>query len=68
MSADAAKTVLLLGGSSEIGLAIVRRLAADGPVRPYLLGRDRARCCWTTYGPYKVGSDVSDAFRCRVRR
>jgi decaprenylphospho-beta-D-erythro-pentofuranosid-2-ulose 2-reductase len=44
MSADAAKTVLLLGGSSEIGLAIVRRLAADGPVRPYLLGRDRARC------------------------
>ena len=35
--------VLLIGGSSEIGLAIVRRLAADGPVRPYLLGRDPAR-------------------------
>jgi decaprenylphospho-beta-D-erythro-pentofuranosid-2-ulose 2-reductase len=33
----------LLGGSSEIGLAIVRRLASDGPVRPYLIGRDRAR-------------------------
>jgi decaprenylphospho-beta-D-ribofuranose 2-oxidase len=35
--------VLLIGGSSEIGVAIVRRLAADGPVRPYLIGRDRAR-------------------------
>jgi decaprenylphospho-beta-D-erythro-pentofuranosid-2-ulose 2-reductase len=35
--------VLLIGGTSEIGLAIVRRLAADGPVRPFLLGRDRAR-------------------------
>jgi decaprenylphospho-beta-D-erythro-pentofuranosid-2-ulose 2-reductase len=44
MTADAAKQVLLLGGSSEIGLAIVRRLAADGPVRPWLLGRDQARC------------------------
>ena len=35
--------VLLIGGSSEIGLAIVRRLATEGPVRPYLLGRDRQR-------------------------
>jgi decaprenylphospho-beta-D-erythro-pentofuranosid-2-ulose 2-reductase len=34
--------VLLLGGTSEIGLAIVRRLAAERPVRPYLVGRDRA--------------------------
>ncbi|HWF55808.1 MAG TPA: SDR family NAD(P)-dependent oxidoreductase [Solirubrobacteraceae bacterium] len=34
--------VLLIGGSSEIGLAIVQRLAADGPVRPLLLGRDPA--------------------------
>jgi decaprenylphospho-beta-D-erythro-pentofuranosid-2-ulose 2-reductase len=33
--------VLLLGGSSEIGVAIARRLAADGPVRPFLLGRNR---------------------------
>jgi decaprenylphospho-beta-D-erythro-pentofuranosid-2-ulose 2-reductase len=38
-----AQRVLLIGGSSEIGVAIVRRLAADGPVRPYLIGRDRAR-------------------------
>jgi decaprenylphospho-beta-D-erythro-pentofuranosid-2-ulose 2-reductase len=35
--------VLLLGGTSEIGLAILRRLASQRPVRPYLLGRDRAR-------------------------
>ena len=35
--------VLVIGGSSEIGLAIVRRLAVDGPVTPYLLGRDRER-------------------------
>jgi decaprenylphospho-beta-D-erythro-pentofuranosid-2-ulose 2-reductase len=35
--------VLVLGGSSEIALAIVRRLARDEPVRPFLLGRDRGR-------------------------
>jgi decaprenylphospho-beta-D-erythro-pentofuranosid-2-ulose 2-reductase len=35
--------LLLLGGTSEIGLAIARRLAVDELVRPYLLGRDRAR-------------------------
>lgn len=37
------RRVLLVGGTSEIGLAIVRRLSAAGPVNPYLLGRDRAR-------------------------
>ena len=37
------RRVLLVGGTSEIGLAIVRRLSAGGPVRPYLLGRDRLR-------------------------
>jgi decaprenylphospho-beta-D-erythro-pentofuranosid-2-ulose 2-reductase len=37
------RRVLLMGGSSEIGLAILRRLAADGPVQPYLLGRDHDR-------------------------
>ncbi len=42
MSVDA-RSVLLVGGTSEIGLAIVRRLAGDGPLRAYLLGRDRAR-------------------------
>ncbi len=38
-----ARRVLLIGGNSEIGLAIVRRLAAEGPVVPLLLGRDSAR-------------------------
>lgn len=38
-----ARKVLLVGGTSEIGLAIVQRMAADAPVWPYLLGRDRAR-------------------------
>jgi decaprenylphospho-beta-D-erythro-pentofuranosid-2-ulose 2-reductase len=33
--------VLLIGGTSEIGLAIVRRLALESSVVPYLLGRDR---------------------------
>jgi decaprenylphospho-beta-D-erythro-pentofuranosid-2-ulose 2-reductase len=42
VSASDPKRVLLLGGTSEIGLAIVRRLAVEGPVRPFLLGRDRA--------------------------
>jgi decaprenylphospho-beta-D-erythro-pentofuranosid-2-ulose 2-reductase len=37
------RRVLLVGGSSEIAVAIGERLAADGPVRPYLLGRDRER-------------------------
>jgi decaprenylphospho-beta-D-erythro-pentofuranosid-2-ulose 2-reductase len=34
------RRILLIGGSSEIGLAILARLAADGPVTSYLLGRD----------------------------
>lgn len=38
-----ARKVLLVGGTSEIGQAIVVRMADDGPVRPFLLGRDRAR-------------------------
>ena len=37
------RRVLVVGGTSEIGLAIVRRLAADGPVAAYLLGRDGGR-------------------------
>ncbi len=40
MSTTAPRRVLLIGGTSEIGLAIVRRLAEEAPVRPYLLGRD----------------------------
>src|SRR5579884_845931 len=33
------QSVLLLGGTSEIGLAIVRRLAAGRPIRVVLAGR-----------------------------
>ena len=42
-TASAGRRVLLLGGTSEIGLAMLRRLVADGEVRPVLLGRDRTR-------------------------
>jgi decaprenylphospho-beta-D-erythro-pentofuranosid-2-ulose 2-reductase len=38
-----ASRVLLIGGSSEIGTAIVRRLAAERTVAAVLLGRDRPR-------------------------
>jgi decaprenylphospho-beta-D-erythro-pentofuranosid-2-ulose 2-reductase len=43
MSRAGVTRTLLVGGSSEIGLAIVRRLSADGPVSAVLLGRDRGR-------------------------
>ncbi len=43
MSAAPAKRLLLMGGSSEIAVAIARRLASDGPVAVHMLGRDRAR-------------------------
>ena len=42
MSATAETRLLLLGGSSEIGLAIASRLATRGIVRPFLVGRDGA--------------------------
>ena len=35
--------LLLLGGTSEIALAIARRLAREEPVRPFLVGRDSRR-------------------------
>ncbi|MBV9803756.1 MAG: SDR family NAD(P)-dependent oxidoreductase [Solirubrobacterales bacterium] len=37
------RSVLLIGGTSEIGLAIVRRLGASAPARVFLLGRDPER-------------------------
>jgi decaprenylphospho-beta-D-erythro-pentofuranosid-2-ulose 2-reductase len=43
VNGSAHQRLLLIGGSSEIALAVARRLAADGPVKPFLLGRDRAR-------------------------
>jgi decaprenylphospho-beta-D-erythro-pentofuranosid-2-ulose 2-reductase len=43
MTEPRAKRVLVVGGSSEIGGAIIRRLVAEGPVQAYLLGRDGGR-------------------------
>jgi decaprenylphospho-beta-D-erythro-pentofuranosid-2-ulose 2-reductase len=58
--------VLLVGGSSEIGLAIVRRLRRDGPVSACLLGRDAARlhaaaAALVQDGVTPVGTELADA-------
>ena len=57
------RRVLLVGGTSEIGLAILRRLSAAGPIRPFLLGRDRVRLehAATSLGAPKTAVDVLDA-------
>lgn len=65
MSAGA-RSVLLVGGTSEIGLAIVRRLGQAGHVRIRLMGRDRERLERAAEdlrrgGLSDVGSDVLDA-------
>lgn len=56
--AGAPRRLLLLGGSSEIGLAIARRLAADGPVRATLVGRDRERLEWAGHELAREGLEV----------
>ena len=64
MSAAAPRRVLLIGGTSEIGLAIVRRLAQDTPVQPFLLGRDSAQLAASlaSLGGESVGeADMLDA-------
>ncbi|MBV8710891.1 MAG: SDR family NAD(P)-dependent oxidoreductase, partial [Solirubrobacterales bacterium] len=55
------RRVLLIGGTSEIGLAIVRRLAEEGPVRPFLLGRDRDALARVSAGLGGAECDVIDA-------
>jgi decaprenylphospho-beta-D-erythro-pentofuranosid-2-ulose 2-reductase len=50
--------VLLLGGSSEIGLAIVRRLGAEAPVEAHLLGRDPDRLEAAAAGLSRSGVSV----------
>lgn len=47
--------LLLVGGSSDIGLAIARRLALSGPVRPFLLGRDPQRLAQALTSLQSVG-------------
>ncbi len=61
-----ARRVLLVGGSSDIALAITRRLAADGPVAPYLLARDperlaEAASALSRAGSEPAGSELLDA-------
>ncbi|MGZ4166156.1 MAG: SDR family NAD(P)-dependent oxidoreductase [Solirubrobacteraceae bacterium] len=63
---DTVTRVLLVGGSSEIGLAVVRRMAADGPISACLLGRDQERLAgaarWLTErGVRPVGIVTADA-------
>ncbi len=63
------RRVLLVGGSSDIGLAIVRRLASDGPVAASLLGRDRSRLeaaqrLLQHHGVTSAGVVVVDADEC----
>lgn len=52
----AGKRVLLLGGSSEIGLAIVRELGRSAPVQPFLLGRDQGRLAGAAAGLRRDGA------------
>lgn len=61
MSTRPVRRLLLIGGTSEIGLSIVRRLAADGPLHPFLLGRNRAaleRALSTLEGTPAEGGEV----------
>jgi decaprenylphospho-beta-D-erythro-pentofuranosid-2-ulose 2-reductase len=58
-SAGATRRVLLLGGSSEIGLAIVRRLGREQPVSAYLVGRDDRRLQTAAAGLTAAGIPVS---------
>jgi decaprenylphospho-beta-D-erythro-pentofuranosid-2-ulose 2-reductase len=50
-------SVLLVGGTSEIGLAIIRRLAADRSVAAVLLGRDPQRLQVAAEGLQRCGVD-----------
>ena len=53
--------VLLIGGTSEIGLAITRRLGAADPGRVFLLGRDRDHLAEIAGTFARADHDVIDA-------
>lgn len=53
--------VLLIGGTSEIGLAIVHRLGGQEPVRAFLLGRERDRMAAAAATFESAEYDVIDA-------
>lgn len=60
MSALATPRVLLIGGTSEIGLAIVRQIAARHSTRPYLLGRDRSRLTAALADLHRFGCEAGE--------
>ncbi len=60
MSAGTERRVLLIGGTSEIGLATARRLALEGRVRPFLLGRDRDRLAGAVAALERAGCEHGD--------
>jgi decaprenylphospho-beta-D-erythro-pentofuranosid-2-ulose 2-reductase len=53
--------ILLIGGTSEIGLAIVRRLGADAPARALLLGRNPETLAAAAAGLEDAEYDLIDA-------
>ena len=61
MSVDAERRVLVIGGTSEIGQAVVRRLADEGPVRPFLLGRNGDALARVSAGLARAEYAVVDA-------
>lgn len=60
MSSAEGNRVLLLGGNSEIGMAIVRRMALEGPVRALLLGRDHGRLTAASAELERAGSVTAE--------
>ena len=66
MSATAPPRVLLIGGTSEIGLAIVRRLAAERSARPYLLGRDPLRLRSALAELHRFGCEDGTVAECQA--
>lgn len=61
MSAQPGKAIVITGGGAGLGLAMARRLAADGH-RLFLLGRNMARLeeAAASVGGHAVACDVAD--------
>ena len=66
-AAPTPRRVLLIGGTSEIGTAIVSRMAAEGPVKPYLLSRDETGLAASLDTLQQAGCDVGGHGRLDVR-
>ena len=63
MSVQAVRKLMLVGGTSEIGLAIARLLATEAPTKPsiFLLGRDESRMSQAADDLRQLGSEVQSA-------